>query len=598
MRSHNGLNIFLILMLAISTLASPSVFAQGAASDGAPPAATETDDDESDAPAASEALSGAAIAEEESFTPAGEEAAQAPAPQQAEAPRTTAQQQRASPVPRFGRSRLTNDRTESRSDRRKLLLSTGEDKLVDLDFEANLSANGISVGNPKVVATTLVRVGEKRQIVFKPLSAGETTVTVRDGDGNVQVIFEIDVAPSNLVKVAEQLQELFKDIEGLNIRVVGQKVILDGEVLVPNDYGRMLNVIQDGAYKDLVLNLTSLSGIALQILSKKIQQDINVFAPNVRTRVVNGQVWLEGTVDNFDQARRSALLARLYLPDLRPGSALERDPNVQRLPPRSLVQNFIVINPPPPKKQEKLVRVTVHFVELKKDYSKVFGFKWQPGFTADPQITIGTTAEGGTGAQGGTSFTATISSLFPKLQSASNAGYARILKSGTVIVRSGQPAKLVDKTVIPFPVVGPNGQVTTNTAGVGLQVSVTPSILGQSEDIQMDLKMEQVNLTGQAGTAPITAEHTVETKIYVKSRESAAIAGLQSTDVKTTFNKDDPNQGGFTGQTSPLFTLLRSKNYQKDKRQFVIFVTPQIIENASEGTDDLKKNFRVKASAR
>jgi pilus assembly protein CpaC len=39
---------------------------------------------------------------------------------------------------------------------------------------------------------------------------------------------------------------------------------------------------------------------------------------------------------------------------------------------------------------------------------------------------------------------------------------------------------------------------------------------------------------------------------------------------------------------------MHSKNYQKKKSQFVIFVTPQIIENASEGTEDLKKNFRVK----
>jgi uncharacterized protein YfeS len=51
---------------------------------------------------------------------------------------------------------------------------------------------------------------------------------------------------------------------------------------------------------------------------------------------------------------------------------------------------------------------------------------------------------------------------------------------------------------------------------------------------------------------------------------------------------------GFDAGTDPLFTLMHSKNYIKKKSQFVIFVTPQIIENASEGTEDLKKNFRVK----
>jgi pilus assembly protein CpaC len=326
---------------------------------------------------------------------------------------------------------------------------------------------------------------------------------------------------------------------------------------------------------------------------------VNTFAPNVRTRVVNGQVWLEGTVDNFDQAKRATIVAQLYLPELRPGDALEGEPTVQRIQ-RGLIQNFIVINPPPPRKEEKLVRVTIHFVELSKDYNKLFGFKWQPGFTQDTQVQIGTNQAGQSGASGGTSFTATISSLFPKLQSAQNAGYARILKSGTLIVRSGQPAKLADQTVIPFPMVGPNGQVVTSVANVGLQFGVTPLILGGSDDIQMDLKMEQVNLTGKAGTTPITAQHSVETKVYVKSGESAALAGVTSSDVRTDFNKDDPNQGTFGqsesgAQTDALFNLLRSKNYQKKRSQLVIFVTPQIMQNASEGTADMKRNFRVKA---
>lgn len=499
------------------------------------------------------------------------------------------------------KSKLTNSRTEQAADKSTLILAVGEDKIVDLNFDANLTPNGIVIGNPKVVRTTLVKVGDERQLVFKPLAAGETTVTVRDQAGNVQVIFTAKVAGSSLERTALQLKNLLIEIEGIEIKIVGRKIVIDGEVLVPSDFGRIISVITDKDFSDNVMNLATLSTYAMQILSKKIQKDINSFAPNVKTRVVNGQVWLEGSVDNFDQAKRASLVAQLYLPELRPGNPLERDPAVQRLPPRSLVQNFIVINPPPPRKEEKLVRVTIHIVELTKDYNKVFGFKWQPGFTSDPTIQVGTSADGSTGASGATSFTATLSSLFPKLQSAQKAGYARILKTGTVIVRSGQPAKLVDQTEIPFTLVGQNGQVVSSVAGVGLQVGVTPAILGSSEDIQMDLKMEQRNLTGQSGTTPITSQHSVHTKIYVKSGESAAVAGVTSTNINTKFNNDDPDAGAFASSgsgasTSPLFNLHRSKNYTKQKGQFVIFVTPQIVNNASEGTQDLKKNFRVKAN--
>src|SRR6185369_12963208 len=130
-------------------------------------------------------------------------------------------------------------------------------------------------------------------------------------------------------------------------------------------YGRLLTVIQDKSYADFVLNLTTLSPLAMQVMARRIQDDIVAAgSPNVKTRVVNGTIFLEGTVDNIDQANRALKLANFYLPDMRPGSLLEKDPTVQRLPPRKLIESFIVVNAPPPRKSEKLVRVTIHFVEL------------------------------------------------------------------------------------------------------------------------------------------------------------------------------------------------------------------------------------------
>jgi pilus assembly protein CpaC len=500
------------------------------------------------------------------------------------------------------RSRLTSDVSEDQADRRRLLLTTGEDKTVDLDFDANTRAEGISVGNPLLVATTLVKVGDKRQIVFKPLKAGETNVIVRDADGNIRLIFMVRITGSNLLRIAGEIRDLLRDVEGIDIRIVGPKIILEGEVLVPADYGRIALVVADAAYSGFVMNLTTLSPLGMQVLAKKIESDIKNFAPNVTTRVVNGVIFLEGSVKSADEAHRADQIARIYLPDMRPTTLIERDDKTSRGPqvPRQMIQNFILIEPPAQKKQEKLVRVTIHFVELSKDYSKFFGFKWEPGFTSEPTISVGQGTSGATSA-GGMSFSATISSLIPKLKSAQEAGYARVLKTGTVIVRSGQPAKLDELTQFPFVVAGPNGQVSPGSQPVGLSMGVTPAILGQSEDIQMDLNMNQISLVslGSNGAPPVTATHKVETKLYVKSKESAAVAAVNSTDIATAFNKDDPAGGSFnsnqTGQTTDaLFTLKHTKDYSKKKSQFVIFVTPEIIENASEGSDDLKRNFRVR----
>ncbi len=496
------------------------------------------------------------------------------------------------------RTRLTSDESESKADRRKLLLASGEDRAVDLEFEVSGGAGGIAVGNPGVVATTLVRAADKRQIVFKPLKAGETTVTVRDEDGTLRLVFQVVVSGSNLLRKAAEIRELLRDIEGLDIRIVGQKIVVDGEVLVPADYGRMLQVTRDKSYADIVLSLAGISPMALQVTADRIRKDVQVFAPKVEVRVVNGMIFLEGSVDSPEAAKRAYELAKLYAPEAKPGNPIQAgDPNAMVLAPRPLVQNFIVVEAPPARKQDKLVRITVHFVELAKDFSRAFGFKWEPGFTANPQITIGQDPTGQATASGA-SFSATISSLFPKLKSAQDAGYARVLKTGTVIVRSGQPAKITEQTEFPFTRLGPNGQPVGDSKPVGLDVSVTPKVLGQGDEIELDLDLIQTSLVarGAAGAAPITAGHTVKTKLYVRAEESAAVAGVTSSDIKTDFNKDDPNAGNFQGTTDPLFTLKHTKNYAKRKAQFVIFVTPQVLENASEGTEDLRRNFRVRAN--
>lgn len=498
----------------------------------------------------------------------------------------------------YRRSRLTKDISEAKADRRRVLLSTGEDKVVDLDFDVDNTPQAIQVGNTQVSAVTVVRIGDqRRQLIFKPLKGGETTVTVRDAEGTIKIIFDVVVTQTNLLRRAGEIRELLRDIEGIDVKVVGANIIIDGEVFVPDDYARMRAVTNQKTYVDTVLVLAKIAPLALTALARKIQEDVSAFAPNVKTRVVNSLLFLEGTVDQVDQARRAEQVARLYFPEVRPGNLLAiSDQSATTLARRDYVYNFIVVNPAPPKKNEKLVRVTFHFVELAKDYSRRFGFTWTPGFTAEPSISYGQQANGSTGASA-TSFSATLSSLIPKLQSAQDAGFARILKQGTIIVKSGVEGSFQDQTNIIVNSVGANGQVNPIDKPVGLSAKVTPRVLGQGEEVEMQITMNNSNLIGFSGGSPIISTKNMTTNLYVKSGESAAIGGIEGNTVNTGFNKDKFGDGSFesgSGATEPLFNLKRTKNFTKNKAQFVVFVTPQLVEDASEGSEDLKRNFRVK----
>lgn len=505
------------------------------------------------------------------------------------------------PAVKFRKSRLTRDETESLADKRVLRLTVGEDKTVDLDFDVHSQGEAIMVGKPAILGVIPVDVeGRRRQLTFKPAAEGTTTVSVRDNNANIKLVFDVRVTSSNLSRQMMEIKSLLRDIEGLEMRLVGQKIILDGEILVPADMGRVTQVAKE--YGGVILNLTKMSPFALSVVARRIQEDVNTFAPNVRTRVVTGNIFVEGTVDSTAIFEKVGVIAGAYFP-----SPYELDPFLgvegqKRVGNPALVKGPLIIsltvNPSPPKQLPKLIRVTVHFVEISKDYSRQFGFKWQPGFASDPSLTIGTGATGATGATG-TSFSATINSLFPKLKTAQDAGFARVLKTSSLIVQSAQEASVEDTTQISVPLAaGVGGTAGNKSVDVPFTVTVTPTILGQTDNIELRMFVTQANIIGKASDgSPTTSVHKIKTNLYVKSNESAALGGLQNNVVTTAFNKDDPRPGSFDQSavpTEPLFSLLRTKSYQKQKNQFVVFVTPQIIESASESSEDLKKNFRIR----
>ena len=502
----------------------------------------------------------------------------------------------------YQRSRYTSDRSESEADHRELVLGMGVDKIVDLDITPGDHKGSILEGNTNIVTVVPAKIGDHSQLIFKALSEGETNVTVRDKAGHVRIIFDIIVAKQNLVRMLEDLKDNLRDVEGINIRIEGQRIVVDGEVLTPNDYGTIINVISDKMYVDSVSNRVTMSPVTMNALAKKIEQDVQVFAPTVHASVLNGKIILEGTVESEGIRQRCMRRAEWYLPTVKVSDPINKDVNniEKNDKPIPIIQSDIQVTPPPPKRESKLVRLTIYFVELSKDFLKTFGFKWQPGFTADPSISIGSSATGdtttSTGGAGGFTFAGTLSSLFPTLNAPpSSASYGRILKTATVMVKSQEKASVRDVQQIPTQTLGQNGAVANGQpVEVGFSSEITPTIL-QGQDVDLSISLTQKSQVGKntAGT-PIVDSHEVNTRLYLKSGEVAAVVGVNKQDVTTSFNRDDPNSTG-TSTAKPLFTLQRSKNTSKDRAQFVVFVSPQIVDSASEGTEDLQKNFRIKS---
>lgn len=473
---------------------------------------------------------------------------------------------------------------------KELEVAMGIDAIEKLDFDYSTK---MTIGNDQLLK--LVLVPQKKEVIFKGLKPGRTTVLIRDNLGDIRLRYTVVVTATGKSNTVSELRELIGDVEGLEIGIKGGKVFVGGEIVVPDDIGRVSQVLAN--YQD-VLTLIELSPQTQRVIARKMSDELaKNNLKDVSVRVVNKVYWLEGVVSSGDKKKLAVTIAKAYLPPKIIN--LSANSNRYATPQSEDIIDFIAVNEKKdPQPAPKMVKITSQFVELSKSYNKIFAFKWAPLMGEDgSQISFGQTESGNVTSTSSGTLSATISNLFPKLNSAKSAGYARVIQSGMVIVRDGfeQGGDINKQTTIPF-AVGTGDFTKATEAKVGLSMNVKPKVLEQ-EKIELGINMS-VNTQVSGGSAPIVTSNSVNTNLILKSKESAAIGGVvqsQSvTDYDNTGNDPAPQQSstGGAGAGSPLFRLYRAKSYTTNKSQYVIFVTPEIIESASAGSEEIRKKFR------
>jgi pilus assembly protein CpaC len=456
----------------------------------------------------------------------------------------------------------------------------GIDKIVRLDFAPD---SKVQIGNSALLDFQLIP--QKREITFKGKKTGKTSVTIRNSVGDIKASYLVSITASDQSRKVQELKEFLGDIEGIEIGIKGKTVFVGGKIVVPSDIG-IVRVVLD-KYSD-VMNLVELSPQTQSLIARKMQDEIQKNnLKQVTVRVINGTFWLEGIVGSNGEKARAQKIAVAYLPDTILN--LARRTESVSFAEKDIIQNFIQVNaksqPEQPKKQ---VKVTAQFVELTKDYNKVFGFSWTPTMAGNGgQIQIGKTSSGGVSTDGQGTLAATISNLFPKLSSAKNAGYARIIQSGVVLVEDGSKGTITKNSKKPF-TVGNGEFAQPGEAQSGFTIDVEVKALPK-EMVRMGIG---VNVSSTIGTPPETLTNAITTKIVVKSKDSAVLGGIATNRTSTDYDKNPPFGGEQFEGTLPLFSFLRSKQHVSQKSQFAIFITPEIITSASEGTDEIKRKFR------
>ncbi|SDH42362.1 type II and III secretion system protein family protein [Nitrosomonas sp. Nm132] len=158
----------------------------------------------------------------------------------------------------------------------------------------------------------------------------------------------------------------------------------------------------------------------------------------------------------------------------------------------------------------------------------------------------------------------------------------KILAEPNIVAISGQDASFLVGGEILIPVQSGIGQVTLNSKEFGIGVRFTPTVLEEGRiHLRVSPEVSELvsinnNLSGTLGvTQPVPTFKTrrVSTTVQLSDGQSLAIGGLLQDNFKEAVKRFP-----MLGEVPVLGALFRSSDFQMDKTELMIVVTPRLIK--------------------
>ena len=396
------------------------------------------------------------------------------------------------------------------------------------NYVINYEISRLAIGDPSIADYKAERGPQRVDLLINGKKPGSTNLLIYDAQGQLREDITINVLVKSLEEYKKQIEGVLGHIEGLEMRVVSGKLILEGEVTTPRDMERILMVVGNSPQ---VMNLAAVSPRSLQVVARTIQERIG--DDNIRVDAIGQNIVLEGTVFSDTASERYERMASLYYPHI--SNFLEtRD--------SGFAPGF-----------DDMVQLVVQFMEVSESAVRGWGVNWSPLGT--PSISGTQDLSGGAGLVA--AMTGTISSLFPKLSVAKEAGEARALETASMSVRSGDPVNFHS-----------GGEITITSGDsvvfrkYGVLANITPVVQGERITMQMDIEVSTPTGGGNFLTSNIS---TVQ---WCNSGDSIVLGGLVTQRDAKLFDALPE------GASGALFQLYKSDNFRRERSQFVMFVTP------------------------
>ncbi len=158
---------------------------------------------------------------------------------------------------------------------------------------------------------------------------------------------------------------------------------------------------------------------------------------------------------------------------------------------------------------------------------------------------------------------------------------ANVLSEPNVVSLSGHPAHFRVGGEIPYTYQNENGVTVVEFKEFGISVDMTPLVDSQN-NIMLNVKpvVRTIDMALAIAGIPGFRTREMDTVVQLRPGETLVIGGLIQNEI-TKIVSEVP----ILSQIPILGELFRSKRFNEDKTELVIFLTPYVLENAASSVD-------------
>jgi len=402
----------------------------------------------------------------------------------------------------------------------------------------------VTVGNPRVADVKII--GPNSFILFATGDGRTTMMVIRSGRPNIS--FNIIVSGVDVKSLIREVRELLGDREGINIKPVGDRVILDGRAFTSEDYHRVAEIVK--LYPQ-VKSFVKVNPNAKKLVANQLNLSLQQAGlKNVEATVVGTKIFLEGSVESKHDLQKAELITK----------AIGEE-----------VENLLTVG------IKRMVLVEIDFVEIKKQGTDHIGIKWPLDIegSATGTFDIERYIEGpGVNritfrglVTGESSFA--FGFLFQD-------GYARVLAQPKLVCASGEKAEFLAGGEVPIVMVTANAmEVEFKKFGVILNIAPTADRHG---NIQMEVFTEVSDLDRSIGIVaagidiPGFVIDRAKTNVTVRHGQTIVLGNLFHVN-----EEKDLSKVPLLGHIPIIGELFKSRSFREKKSELCVFVTPRIV---------------------